>query len=152
MGGGVGWRIREPSRVLGQTGSQGAGPRRLLASLPSRLPAKNMAALSSVRWLTRVRPGSRPGEERAGGRRAFTLLTAVFWIWGLQTRLTGCVSVAGAGRRPEPRGMERPVYFGRGALRLAEPGKLKARSGLAPTPITPHLRPPGLLLLPQHWF
>lgn len=65
---GAGGRKRARTRVLGLTGSQGAEPPGLPASLPSRLPAMNMAALSSVRWLTRVRRGAgRAGRAGVGG-------------------------------------------------------------------------------------
>lgn len=52
------------------------------------------------------------------------------------------VTVVDAGRRPESRGMEEPVYLGRSASRLAEPGKCKFGSGLAHAPTPPLLAYP----------
>lgn len=116
------------------------GPRRLPASLPSRLPAENMAALSCARWLTRVRPGSRSrgGGLGFGGVLLGSLQNSTPYLTGL------CVSVAGAGRRPDPRGMEGPVHLRCCARHLARPGKSKAPrvSTITPTPSPEPLPPP----------
>lgn len=84
---------------------------------------------------------------RAGGRGSGGIVPGSQRHSGAGTPipdLTGvCVCVAGSGRRPEPRGMEEPVYLGRGASRLAEPGKGRSDSCL-PTPLTPHSLSPGV--------
>lgn len=58
------------------------------------------------------------------------------------------VSVAGAGRRPEFRVMEEPVYLCRGARRLSKPGKGKCGSGLS-TLLSPRPPFPGPVPPPQ---
>lgn len=95
-----------------------------------------MAALSGVRWLTRVRTGTRRGGWEGGLFVAGSLKYSR--SEGPRPDLKGVCVCAGAGRRPEPRSMEEPEYLGRGASRLPEPGKRKSCSVL-PTPLTPPL-------------
>jgi hypothetical protein len=48
-----------------------------------------------------------------------------------------CVSVAGGGGRPVPRGMEKSEYLGHGAGRFAESGTRESGSGLTHAPVSP---------------
>lgn len=83
------------------------------------------------------------GPGAGGGAAGLYRVHAVFGVRDPHARPHSvCVCVAGAGRCPEPRGMEEPGYLGRGSRRLAEPGKGKLVIGL-PAPLSPHSLSPG---------
>lgn len=143
---------KEPPSSPGPTGSP--APAVALASgvTSARLPPQKMAALSNVRWLTRVRPGTCWAE---GGRESRG------FAWSFQKRArsarckgSGCpgsdlVSVAGGGRRSDPRGMERSGNLGSGSRRFSEPGTLEFGVALAHPGRAPGFPlPPCLLLTP----
>lgn len=87
-----------------------------------------MAALSSVRWLTRVRPGTcwaEGGWESGGFVRSFQKKARSARCKGSEYPRSDLVFVAGGGRRSEPRRLERSPNIGYGSRRFTDPGTLE---------------------------
>lgn len=107
-----------------------------------------MAALSNVRWLTRVRPGTRwaeGGRKNRGFVRGFQKKARSSRCKGPRCPRSDLVSVAGGARRSELRGMERSrnIY---GSRRFTEPGTLESGFVLAHPSLSPPCRSPAFPL------